>query len=113
MKRRTFLKAVGLSATLPMARAVAQSSGRPIRMIVPLPPGSSNDTSTRIISSALSPLLGQPIVVDNRAGADGVIGTMEVVRAKPDGLTMLCGSLSPLAINMAFVKNMHTTRGAI
>lgn len=107
MKRRTFLKAAGLSLALPATRAFAQSeTSRPIRMIVPLPPGSSNDTATRIISAGLSTILGQPIIVDNKTGAAGVIASMEVVRAKPDGLTLMCGSLSPLATNMAFVKDM-------
>ena len=107
MKRRTFLKAVGLTLTLPATRALAQvGSGRTIRMVVPLPAGTSNDFATRVISAALSPLLGQSIVVDNRAGGAGLIGTMDVVRANPDGLTLMCASLSPLAANVAFVKNL-------
>ncbi|MET0653617.1 MAG: tripartite tricarboxylate transporter substrate binding protein [Hyphomicrobiaceae bacterium] len=107
MKRRTFLKAVGLTLALPPTRALAQvGSGRTIRMVVPLPAGTSNDAATRIISAALPPLLGQSIVVDNRAGGAGLIGTMEIVRAKPDGLTLMCASLSPLAANVAFVKNL-------
>jgi tripartite-type tricarboxylate transporter receptor subunit TctC len=75
-------------------------------VIVPLPPGSSNDTASRIISAGVSQILGQATIIENRSGAAGVIGTMEVVRAKPDGLTLMCGSLSPLATNMAFVKNL-------
>lgn len=107
MKTRTFLQAMGLGLTLPASQLFAQSaSGRPIRMVVPLPAGTSNDTSTRAISPPLSQLLGQAIFVDNKAGASGVIGTMEVVRAQPDGLTLMCGSLSPLATNVAFVKNL-------
>jgi tripartite-type tricarboxylate transporter receptor subunit TctC len=107
MKRRTFLTGMGLTLAFPATRVLAQGgAGRPIRMIVPLPAGTSNDASTRVISAALGPLLGQTIVVDNRAGASGVIGTMEVVRAKPDGLTLMCGSLSPLAANVAFVKDL-------
>ena len=69
MKRRTFLSAMGLTLTLPAARALAQvGSGRTIRMIVPLPAGTSNDSAARVISAALSPLLGQSIIVDNKAG---------------------------------------------
>ncbi len=104
---RTFLKALGLTLALPGLQALAQSpAGRPIRMIVPLPPGSSNDTSTRAIAPTVAQLLGQPITVDNKAGGNGVIGTMEVVRAAPDGLTLIAGSLSPLAANVALVKNL-------
>lgn len=107
MKTRTFLKAVGLAAMLPAPAVWAQSAaGRQIRVIVPLPAGSSNDTSTRVQAPILAQLLGQPVVIDNKAGGGGVIGTMEVVKAAPDGLTLMAGSLSPLATNVALVKNM-------
>jgi tripartite-type tricarboxylate transporter receptor subunit TctC len=107
MKTRTFLKALGLAAAIPAPAVWAQSSaGRQIRVIVPLPAGSSNDTSTRVQAPALAQILGQPVVIDNKAGGGGVIGTMEVVRAAPDGLTLMAGSLSPLATNVALVKNM-------
>ncbi len=105
MQTRTFLQAMGLSLMLPANFARAQG-GRQIRMIVPLPAGTSNDASTRTISPALGQIIGQPIIVENKAGAAGVIGTMDVVRAAPDGLTLMCGSLSPLATNVAFVKNL-------
>lgn len=107
MKTRTFLKAVGLASMFPVPAVWAQSnSGRQIRVVVPLPPGSSNDTSTRVQAPILGQLLGQPVVIDNKAGGGGVIGTMEVVKAAPDGLTLMAGSLSPLATNVALVKNM-------
>lgn len=108
MHRRDFIKALGAGAalsTLPLVQALAQQAGV-VRMIVPLPAGSSNDTSTRLIAQGLEPILGQTVIVENKAGASGVIGTSEVIRAKPDGLTILAGSLSPLAANMAFVKNL-------
>lgn len=107
MKTRSFLKAVGLAAILPAPAVWSQAAaGRQIRVIVPLPAGSSNDTSTRVQAPILAQLLGQPVVIDNKAGGGGVIGTMEVVRAAPDGLTLMAGSLSPLATNVALVKNM-------
>lgn len=107
MKTRTFLKALGLATTLPAPAVWSQTaSGRQIRVIVPLPAGSSNDTSTRVQAPILAQLLGQPVVIDNKAGGGGVIGTMEVVKAAPDGLTLMAGSLSPLATNVALVKNM-------
>lgn len=108
MHRRDFMKVLGAGAalsSLPFTRAMAQNTGV-VRMIVPLPAGSSNDTSTRLIAQGLEPILGQTVIVENKAGASGVIGTSEVIRAKPDGLTILAGSLSPLAANMAFVKNL-------
>jgi len=107
MKTRSFLQAVGLAVMLPAPAIWAQSSaGRQIRVIVPLPAGSSNDTSTRAQGPILAQFLGQPVVIDNKAGGGGIIGTMEVVKAPPDGLTLMAGSLSPLATNVALVKNM-------
>lgn len=109
MKTRHFLQALGLGLAWPATDLFAQANanaGRPIRMIVPLPAGTSNDTATRTFAPAMGQLLGQTVVVDNKAGANGVIGTMDVVRAAPDGLTLMCGSLSPLSTNVAFVKNL-------
>jgi tripartite-type tricarboxylate transporter receptor subunit TctC len=107
MKTRSFLQAVGLAVMLPAPAIWAQSSaGRQIRVIIPLPAGSSNDTSTRAQAPILAQFLGQPVVIDNKAGGGGIIGTMEVVKAQPDGLTLMAGSLSPLATNVALVKNM-------
>jgi tripartite-type tricarboxylate transporter receptor subunit TctC len=107
MQTRTFLTTLGLALAFPSISALAQiASGRPIRMIVPLPAGTSNDFATRTTAPHISQLLGQAVVVDNKAGANGAIATMEVVRAAPDGLTLMCGSLSPLAANVAFVKNL-------
>lgn len=108
MQKRDFLKALGATLAFPGVGVLAQpiSGGRPIKVIVPLPAGSSNDHMTRVVTPFMSTTLGQPIVIDNKAGANGAIGTLEVVRAQPDGLTLLCGSLSPLAVNVATVKNM-------
>ena len=71
--------------------ALAQNGwpDRSIRIIVPFPPGGSNDTVARIIQPRLSELLGRPIVVDNRAGGSGSVGSSEMARAAPDGLTWL------------------------
>lgn len=106
MKTRTFLKAMGLALASPGTHVFAQSD-RPIRMIVPLPAGTSNDFATRTLSVPLSQILNQPIMVDNKAGASGVIAMNDLVHAAPDGLTLMCGSLSPLATNVAFVKNLR------
>jgi len=80
--------------------ASAQSyPGQPIRLIVPWPPGGGVDTSARIISQPFAERLGQSIVIDNKPGAAGNIGTEQAARAKPDGYTLLMGSVSPNAIN--------------
>jgi tripartite-type tricarboxylate transporter receptor subunit TctC len=73
---------------------------QPIRLIVPWPPGGGVDTSARIISQPLSERLGQSIVVENRGGAGGNIGTEIAAKSKADGYTLLMGSSSPNAINI-------------
>src|SRR3974390_3715955 len=64
---------------------------KPIRFVVPYPAGAIADNVGRIIGQALSQRLKQPVVVDNKAGADGAIGTMAVVKAAPDGYSLLVG----------------------
>jgi tripartite-type tricarboxylate transporter receptor subunit TctC len=107
MNKRTFLEALGLALAFPAGSVFAQgSAGRPVRVIVPLPAGSSNDYATRVLLPFVGKVTGQNFVIDNKAGGNGNIGTLEVVRAAPDGNTLLCASNSPLAANMAFVKNL-------
>jgi tripartite-type tricarboxylate transporter receptor subunit TctC len=106
MNRRSFLQSLGVTLAFPASGAFAQGSGRPIRVVVPLPAGSSNDYVTRVIAPYLTTSLGGTVVVDNKSGANGVIGTQDVLRAAPDGNTLLLASLSPLAINVALVKNL-------
>src|SRR3546814_2932921 len=71
----------------------------PINMIVPYPPGGATDFSARVYAEQLSKILGQPVVVENKAGAAGEIGAQFVVNAKPDGYTVLLGAVGSLAIN--------------
>ena len=79
---------------------------KPIRIIVPFPPGNAGDVTARAMADKLSQRLGQPVIVDNRAGAQGAIGVEAVARAAPDGYTLLVSSLSPLVINPSFSKNV-------
>jgi hypothetical protein len=73
---------------------------KPITMIVPFAPGGGVDTMARLIAPALGQRLGQQIVIDNRGGAGGNIGTEVLARARPDGYTIAMGSLSPNAVNI-------------
>src|SRR5688572_33285639 len=71
---------------------------KPIRLIVPFPPGGPTDTHSRWAGQQLNAAFGQPVVVENRAGAAGVIGTEAVAKAAPDGYTLLGGNPGPLTI---------------
>jgi len=89
-----------------MTAACAQSfPARPVRLVVPSAPGGGADITARIISPRLSELLGQQVVVENRAGAGTMIGSETVARAAPDGYTLLLG-ISTLAINPAMVRKV-------
>jgi tripartite-type tricarboxylate transporter receptor subunit TctC len=100
MKRRQVLLAAGALAMPSISRAQSWPE-RPVRFIVPYAPGGSTDTSARIASEKLAQLLGQPVIVENKAGGGTIIGTEFVARSKPDGYTML---LTPAALiaNAAF-----------
>jgi tripartite-type tricarboxylate transporter receptor subunit TctC len=102
MGRHKGLGIVLLAAAAGLAQAQPSSSypSQPVRLIVPWPPGGGVDTSARIVSVPLGQRLGQTIVIENRPGAGGNIGTEIAARAKPDGYTLLMGSISPNAINV-------------
>ncbi|WP_297726377.1 tripartite tricarboxylate transporter substrate binding protein [Limnohabitans sp. Rim8] len=100
---KTLLALTGLIASV--AWGQADYPNKPIRMIVPFPPGGVTDIVARTVSVKLSAELGQPIVVENRAGASGAIGAELGARAAPDGYTLIMGNISTLGINpITFVK---------
>src|SRR5882724_4783671 len=75
--------------------AMAQNyPARPVRLIIPFPPGGSNDVVGRLIATKLADRLGKQVVVDNRSGAGGVIGTEVVAKSPPDGYTLLIVSMA-------------------
>jgi tripartite-type tricarboxylate transporter receptor subunit TctC len=84
---------------LSLTAARAEYPDRPIRLIVPFAPGGVTDTSGRVVADALGKRLGQPIVVENKAGASGNIGTQAVSQAAPDGYTLVLGFDGTLVIN--------------
>lgn len=98
-----FITACALS--IASISATAQYPDKPIRVVVPMPAGSITDTLTRIITPRLSQRLGQPIVVENKPGANGAIAGQLVARAAPDGYTLLMGTNSPLAGVPSLVKS--------
>ena len=89
MKKRTLLVAVSGCLGLSMAWSQAKFPDRPITLVVPSAPGGTTDFTARLIAEPLSRALGQPVVVDNKAGASGNIGNLAVAKAKADGYTLL------------------------
>jgi len=87
------------------AQAQAPYPAKPIRLIVPSSPGGGTDITARFMTPKLSEILGQQVIVENKAGASNIIGFEAVARAVPDGYTLLMG-LSPLTINPAMRKNL-------
>ncbi|HYS75432.1 MAG TPA: tripartite tricarboxylate transporter substrate binding protein, partial [Burkholderiales bacterium] len=71
---------------------------RPIRLVVPFPPGGSSDSVARVVVQKFSEGLGQPVVIENRPGVGGLLGSEAVAKAAPDGYTLLLGSVSSLAV---------------
>ena len=101
MKRFLFqaFLALGLvGAVLPSVQAQGYPN-KPIRLIVPFPPGGGNDVIGRIIAQKLTERFGQQVVVDNRAGANGIVGLQALMQAPPDGYTIGVAAAGPMAVN--------------
>jgi tripartite-type tricarboxylate transporter receptor subunit TctC len=104
--RRTMLALLGLGAIPGLARAQSWPS-QPVRVVVPFAPGGPTDVQARIVLQAVAPRLGQPVVIDNRAGAGGNLGAALVARATPDGHTLLAGTVGTNAINQSLYAQME------
>jgi tripartite-type tricarboxylate transporter receptor subunit TctC len=100
MKRSFVLAAALLFA----AQAFAQFPNKPIRLVVPFPAGSATDTIARILGASVAGAVGQPVLIDNKVGADGAISGAEVAKAPPDGYTLLMATNSPMAAVPALKK---------
>lgn len=94
--------AAALAASVAFAQAYPN---KPIKLIIPFAPGGTTDIVGRIMAAKLSPILGQPVIVENRAGAGGSIGAGELVKAAPDGYTIGMGSVSTMGTNIVAYKN--------
>jgi len=112
--RRTLIQSIGAAALTTVAMTFAGTaavqaqtlpSDRPIRFVVPYPPGGSSDAVTRLIAAQLGPVLTRNVIVENLAGASGNIGTNHVVRAAPDGMTLVLAA-TPLSTNPSFFNNI-------
>ncbi len=102
-------RAMILVAALAFAGAVSaqQYPSRTVRVVVPWPPGQATDLAARLVAERLSQALGQPFVADNRPGAGGQIGTDAVVKAAPDGYTLLAASSGPISIMPVLQKTPY------
>lgn len=92
-------------AALPL-HAQAPYPSKPIRIVVPYPAGGSTDTLARTLGDTLSQRLGQPVVVENKGGAGGIIGTDHVAKSAPDGYTLLMTVPGPITANLALYKKL-------
>jgi tripartite-type tricarboxylate transporter receptor subunit TctC len=104
LDRRTFLGAAAAGSLATLGRpslATGNYPSRPITLVVPFTPGGSVDLSARLIGERLARLLGQPVVIDNRGGAGGAIGSSFVAKAPPDGHTLIVTSQSTHVVNPA------------
>jgi tripartite-type tricarboxylate transporter receptor subunit TctC len=106
MFKRLRFAGFALASLLIAGAACAAYPDKPITLIVPWAPGGSTDILARAIAEQLTKSMGQPVIVDNRAGASGNIGSNIVAKAKPDGYTLLIGSMSTHAMNPALIPNM-------
>jgi len=86
--------------------ALAQYPTKPVRLVVPFPAGESVDATARLVGQSWSAALGQQILVDNRGGAGGTIGSEAVAKSAPDGYTLLWGNVGPLAIGPGLYKKL-------
>jgi len=105
MQRRQFVVATAAAVSLPSWARPAWPA-RPIKLVVPFPAGSSPDLIARVLAEPLGPALGTTIVIENRPGAGGNIGTGMVAKAEPDGYTLLFTIQGPLVTAPSLVKNL-------
>ena len=107
ISRRSALGVLGATLGLAGTGAYAQAwPAKPITVIVPFPPGGGTDTIARLLAEKMAPKLGQNIIVDNKAGAAGILGTDMVAKAAPDGYTLVLSITTSLLINQFLFKKL-------
>jgi tripartite-type tricarboxylate transporter receptor subunit TctC len=108
----TTLITIAITWPAPAAGQSTTYPNKPVRIVLPLPPGTANDITLRMVADQLSKKWGQPVIVDNKPGASTIIGTAAVVKAPADGYTLLA-TISLLAQKRPCARSFHTTPFAI
>ena len=106
MKRLTVVLALALGVPLAASAQAQKFPTKPVRIIVPFVPGGASDILARLISAPLKDQWGQPVIVENKTGAGGTIGTDAVVKSAPDGHTLVLSDLGTMTIMPSLMKNM-------
>jgi tripartite-type tricarboxylate transporter receptor subunit TctC len=106
MQRRIALLAASVLAAAAATAAAQPYPAKPIKMIVPFPPAGSTDISARAVAGKLGERLGQPVIIENKPGAGGNIGTDVAAKAAPDGYTLVVGTVGTHAINQSLYSKM-------
>ncbi len=104
--RQLLLACVTAAACLPSAGNPQAYPGKPVRIVVPFPPGGGTDIGTRILAQKLSEVWGQSVVVENKGGAAGIVGTEFTAKAMPDGHSLMMGNIGTHAINVSLYKKL-------
>ncbi|NOV23945.1 tripartite tricarboxylate transporter substrate binding protein [Cupriavidus necator] len=109
--RRALQAALTIAALSPFVMAAPGARadswpGKPIKYVVPFSPGGVSDATARIVAEGLSQRLGQPVVIENKPGVSGILGTQFVARADPDGYTIMGGTITTHAVNPFFYKKL-------
>jgi len=110
MNRRRLFSAAGCALLLsiaPLAHAQTSWPTKPVRYIVPFSPGGVSDGVARMLAEQLSKQLGQSVIIENKPGVSGIVGTQTVARAEPDGYTIMGGTITTHAVNPFFVKSLN------
>jgi tripartite-type tricarboxylate transporter receptor subunit TctC len=105
--RRLKITTLLIAAVMASAAHAAGYPERTVTIVVPFPPGGASDNTARVVAQKLAERLGQTVIVDNRGGANGAIGATAVKLAKPDGYTLMIGSIGVYAINAALFKDLR------
>jgi len=107
IKRRLFIAAAFSSVLATSMPAYAQADDKPITIVVPYAGGGTNDNFARLLAEGMGKELGRHVIVENKGGANGIIGASYVARARPDGTTLLLGGTGPISLNIMLRPNLQ------